>query len=130
MADRIDYFRMMLADNYLMQVPVFLWFVAVLISVFYCFRVFRPQIIKEKYDDNVFFFGDAVSKFGDIEGYIENVNRVVKDKPTLYRQLAQQLHVESTIITTKFKNVQKGIQFFGLSIALIIVSVVGLILIQ
>lgn len=45
-----------------------LWFCCIAVSVYHSVRCFMPRI-EDKYDKNVFFFGDVISKFGDIKHF-------------------------------------------------------------
>ncbi|MFK7781695.1 Pycsar system effector family protein [Psychroserpens sp.] len=123
-ADRMDYFKGLFDENPLIIVFTALWIISALISIFFAFKCFKPIIINLKYDDNVFFFGDVVSKFGSIEAYVKRVFEVNEDKIELFDQLAQQMHVESTIVATKFKNVQNAIKFFMFSVLFIVLTII------
>ena len=122
--DRMEYFKILFDQNPLILVLTTLWIVSALISIFYAFKCFKPIIINLKYDDNVFFFGDVVSKFNSIEEYVTRVFEVNEDRFELFDQLAQQIHVESTIVATKFKNVQNAIRFFMLSVLFILATLI------
>ena len=123
-ADRMDYFKLLFDENPLIIVFTTLWIISALISIVFAFKCFKPIIISLKYDDNVFFFGDVVSKYNSIEDYVNRVFEVNEDKVELFEQLAQQMHVESTIVATKFKNVQNAIKFFMFSVLFIIVTLI------
>jgi len=123
-ADRMDYFKVLFDENPLILIIVILWIVSTLISIFFAFKCFKPIIINLKYDDNVFFFGDVISKFKSVDDYVDRVIDVGEDKLELFVQLAQQMHVESTIVATKFKNVQNAIKFFMFSVLFIVVALI------
>jgi hypothetical protein len=82
-----------------------------------------------KYDDNVFFFGDIVSRFGDAKEYSAKLKEVCKDENEFISQLAEQIHAESNIIGIKFKYVQKSIKFLAYSF-IFVVLIIGLWLIK
>ena len=96
---------------------------SVLISIYFCFKCFRPRI-ELKYDKNVFFFRNAVNDFDDSEEYSKKLIEVCNDEEQLFKQLSEQIHVESKIIDQKFKSVNKSIQFFALSFALIVLMLI------
>lgn len=119
--DRMEQIEVVFQKSNIFIVLCLLWIICVLISIYQCFKCFKPQFEK-KYDSNVLFFRDAVYAFGDIEGYTETVLRVFGSEEEFYRQLAQQIHVESKIIDEKFKSVQKAINYFALSFLFIVIT--------
>ena len=66
--DRFEQLEVFLNSSPVFIVLTFLWFTSVVLSVFYCFKCFKPQI-ELKYKKNVFFFGDAAKAFGTVEEY-------------------------------------------------------------
>ena len=121
--DRLESFKYIFDENIIFIVFLFIWILFVLISVFFCFKCFRPRI-EMKYDDNVFFFKDAVSKFGSVEQYTEKLLQVCGSEELLYTQLSQQIHAESKIINQKFKCVSSSIKYFGLSFIIVIITII------
>ena len=119
--DRMEQLQPVFESSNVFIVLCMLWIVCVLISIFHCFMCFKPQIEK-KYDKNVLFFQDATHAFGDIEQYTDTVLRVFGSEEEFYRQLAQQIHVESKIITEKFRSVQKAINYFALSFLFVVLT--------
>ncbi|MFC4722188.1 Pycsar system effector family protein [Geojedonia litorea] len=120
LADRIQNFKSYFVDSQLLMILAGIWLVLVLTSIFYCFKCFRPQM-EFKYNKNVFFFGDAVSKFGNTEDYTKQLMKVCGNKDELFQQLSEQIHAESKIITGKFQSVHNSIKFFGLSFLMLII---------
>jgi hypothetical protein len=106
----------------IMVISVF-WIISVLISIYYCFRCFKPQI-EVKYDKNVFFFSNAVHEFGDIKEYTKTLIEICGSEEELYSQLSEQIFIECKIIDEKFKSVNKAIKFFGLSFIFIIIMLI------
>ena len=118
--DRIEQFQPVIQSSKVFVVISFLWMACVLVSIFYCFKCFKPQI-ELKYEKNVFFFRDAVYGFGDVKKYTKKLMEVC-DSDEIYEQLSQQIHIESKIIDQKFICVHKSIKFFGLSFVFVIVA--------
>jgi len=118
--DRIEQFQPVIESSKVFVVIAFLWMACVLVSIFYCFKCFKPQI-ELKYDKNVFFFRDAVYGFGDVKAYTKKLMEVC-DSEEIYKQLSQQIHIESKIIDQKFISVHKSIKFFGLSFIFVIIA--------
>ncbi len=126
-ADRLEHFSQIFKGNILLIILAVLWIATVLISIFYCFKCFRPRI-ELKYDKNVFFFRDAVNRFGDIKDYTKEIMKIVGSEEQLFKQLSEQIHVESKIIDQKFKSVNQSIKYFGISfIFIILILLVSLI---
>lgn len=113
-ADRLDMFQPSFQNNGWFAAFTALWLLCVLVSTFYCFKCFMPRI-EMKYDDNVFFFLDAVKAFGTTEEYTKKLVEICGSEEALYYQLAQQIHAESKIIAEKFASVHRSLQFFALS---------------
>jgi hypothetical protein len=107
-------------------VIVILWLISTVLAMYYSINTFIPRIEK-KYEPNLFFFGDIITKFGDIKEYSETFLNAVVDREKIYDQLGQQIYINAKITATKFKNVNNSIKFLVYSIillALIIVTVV------
>ena len=111
--DRIEQFEPVIQSSKVFVAISFLWMACVLVSIYYCFKCFKPQI-ELKYKKNVFFFRDAVYGFGDVKAFTKRLTEVC-DSDDIYEQLSHQIHIESKIIDQKFICVHKSIKFFGLS---------------
>lgn len=119
--DRIEDFQPLFEISWLFVILSFLWMACVLVSIYYCFKCFKPQI-ELNYDKNVFFFRDAIRAFGDTKQYTKKLMEVCGSEQEIYEQLSQQIHIESKIIDQKFICVQKSIKFFGLSFIFVILT--------
>ncbi len=99
-----------------------LWFCCIVISIYFSIRCFIPRI-EAKYDKNLFFFKDVISKFGSIKEFSKTFYKVSLDEKELFDQLGQQIFVISKIAAIKFKSVQRSLQFlaFGLLVLLLII---------
>lgn len=122
-AERLERFSELFKGSSLLTVLSILWLSSVLISIYFCFRCFKPQI-ELKYDKNVFFFKNAAEEFGDVKEFNKRLIEIVSDEDKLSEQLSEQIHVESKIITQKFISVQKSIRYFGVSFGFIILILV------
>ncbi|WP_297764465.1 Pycsar system effector family protein [uncultured Muriicola sp.] len=126
-AERLDFFEPMFQGNWLFTAFTGIWLLCVLTSVYYCFKCFMPRM-ELKYDDNVFFFRDAVKAFGNSDEYTKRLIDICGSEEELYTQLAEQIHAESKIIANKFGSVQKSLRFFALSFIFAILSlIIGII---
>ena len=118
--DRIGQFQPVIQSSKVFVVLAFLWMGCVLVSIFYCFKCFKPQI-ELKYKKNVFFFRAAVYAFGDVDAFSKKIMDVCSSED-IYEQLSQQIHIESKIIDQKFICVRKSIKYFGLSFIFVLAS--------
>lgn len=118
--DRIEQFQPVIESSKVFVVISFLWMACVLVSIYYCFKCFKPQI-EMKYEKNVFFFRDAIYAFGDVKSYTKRLMEICEGEE-IYEQLSQQIHIESKIIDQKFICVHKSIKFFGLSFIFVIMA--------
>jgi len=122
-ADRLEHFSEILKGNPILIGLAVLWISSVLISIYFCFKCFRPRI-ELKYDKNVFFFRNVVDEFSDSKEYSKKLIEVCSDEDQLFKQLSEQIHVESKIIDQKFRNVNKSIRFFAISFVFIILMLI------
>jgi len=120
--DRLEEFKHIIEGDILLFITIICWIITVMISIFYCFLCFRPRI-EMKYSKNVFFFRDAVNKFGNLENYTKTLIETCGSTEKLYEQLSEQIHAESKIINEKFKSVSTSIKFFGISFVFVILIV-------
>lgn len=120
--DKIEQFRPLFESSKIIIALAVFWIICVLISIYYCFKCFRPQI-ELKYGKNVFFFRDAVYSFGDIKEYTKKLKEICANEDELFEHLAQQIHVESKIIDQKFICVNNSIRFFGLSFIFVMMAI-------
>lgn len=99
------------------------WFLCTVISIAYCIRCFIPKI-EAKYDKNIFFFGDVITKFGSIKEFSKTFYRISLDEEELFDQLGQQIYIISKIAALKFKYVNRALRFLVMGMALLLVIVV------
>ena len=107
----------------ILYVLLVLWFLCTVTSIFFSIRCFMPRI-EGKYDKNVFFFGDVISKFGTIKEFSQTFYKISLNEKELFDQLGQQIFVISKIASQKFKYVNRSLQFlaFGLLILLAVLA--------
>lgn len=78
-------------------------------SIYYSFRCFLPQI-ETKFDQNMFFFHDVITKYGDIHKFAERFHELLEDDQRLYAQLGEQIYVNSLIADKKFSDVNNSVR--------------------
>jgi hypothetical protein len=126
--DKLELIKPIFDENILYFILASIWILLVIFSLYFSIKCFIPRL-ELKYDDNVFFFGDIVSRFGDAKEYSAKLKEVCKDENEFISQLAEQIHAESNIIGIKFKYVQKSIKFLAYSF-IFVVLIIGLWLIK
>ena len=104
------------AEHFVLYVLAALWFAATAISIFYSVRCFIPRI-EGKFSPNVFFFGDVISKFGDVKEFSKIFSEVSLDEKELFEQLGEQIYIISKIAAWKFRNVKRSITFLAIGLA-------------
>ncbi|MFY9242107.1 MAG: Pycsar system effector family protein [Polaribacter sp.] len=109
------------------HVIAILWLISTMISMFHSVRTFIPRIEK-KYEPNVFFFGDVISKYGDIKEFSKTLLETSIDKSKLYDQLGQQIYINAKITAAKFKNVNTSLKYLLISLGLLLILVIEHIL--
>lgn len=127
--DRLGIFQEAFNNNSILIILACLWIICVLISIYFCFKCFMPRI-DSKNKKNVFFFKDAVYRFGSIEEYSKKLMDICNSKEEFFVMLSEQIYIESKIIDRKFDSVQKSIRFFALSFIFVILMLVIWIIIM
>lgn len=107
-------------SHYFLYVLLGLWFILTVSSIFFSIRCFMPRI-EGKYDKNIFFFNDVISKYGDIREFSKSFYKISLDQEELFHQLGQQIFINSKIAATKFKFVNRSIRMLALSLLSIFV---------
>jgi len=116
------------ANDLLFYVLLGLWFCCTAASIFYSVRCFMPKI-EGNYDKNIFFFGDVISKFGNIKQFSKTFYSVSLDEDQLFEQLGEQIYIISKIAAWKFRNVKRAILLLALGLLLLLIVVVYYILV-
>ena len=106
-----------------------IWFIATLISIYFSVRCFMPRI-EGKYEKNIFFFGDVISKFGDVKQFAKTFHTISCDEDQLFDQLGQQIFIISKIASLKFGYVNKALRFLALALFLLLVVVASYMIVS
>lgn len=117
-----------LSGQVFLYVLVGLWFSCTLLSVYFSIRSFIPRI-ESKYDANVFFFGDIITKYGSINEFSKTFYSISEDREQRYDQLGQQIYINAKIAARKFKNVNMSLRFLALGLILLLVIISNYLLI-
>lgn len=104
------------------------WFMCTGLSIYFSIRCFMPRI-ESKYDRNMFFFGDIVSKFGDVKQFSKTFYETSLDEEELFDQLGQQIFIISKIASYKFRNVNRSLTFLAIGLLLLLGAVVSFMII-
>ncbi|MBT8322125.1 MAG: ABC transporter ATP-binding protein, partial [Eudoraea sp.] len=103
--------------------PLGLWVLCTATSIYYSIRCFMPRM-ETKFDKNVFFFKDVISKFGSIRQFSKTFYKISLNEEELFDQLGQQIYINSKIADIKFKSVNRSIYYLATS--LILLFIVGI----
>ncbi|MBX2846203.1 MAG: hypothetical protein KTR13_08305 [Saprospiraceae bacterium] len=110
-------------SNTVFSVLSMIWFVLVGASIFFSVRCFMPRL-ETQFDENVFFFKDIISKYGDIHSYSQKLYEVSTEEEELFRQLGHQIYINSKIASLKFENVKRSLYCLAWSFAVIMVFLI------
>ena len=101
----------------------FLTAISILASVVISFMVVSPYLVKN-ITPSLMYFGDIQANFKNHQDYYQALKATFSDSDKIDEQLAQQIHVNSIIAWRKFTLVGRSIQFFYVSLFLLLVNLV------
>lgn len=99
------------------------WAICVIISIYYSILCFIPKI-EDKYDPNIFFFGDIISKFGTIREFSQTFYNISLTEEELFDHLGQQIFINSKISAYKFKCVNYAIRFLAIGLITLFLAII------
>ena len=111
-----------LSGSVILYILLGAWFICCMISIYFSIRSFIPRI-ESKYDPNVFFFSDIITKFGDIKEFSDTFYNTSLNDEERYQQLGQQIFINAKIAAIKFKNVNLSFRFMAIGLALLLMLV-------
>ncbi len=117
-----SFFKIVNCDVF-MYVLLVLLFCTTVVSIFFSIRCFIPKI-EQSYDNNIFFFGDVITKFGTIKEFAKTFYKVSLNEEQLFEQMGEQIYIISKIAAWKFDNVKRSIRFLAIGLVLLLVTVV------
>ncbi len=91
------------------------------ISIYFAFNAVNPRL-KNPTSTSIVYFGDIHKKFSTPEEYYEFGQKRFQDPDEVFRDLSDQVYVNSTIAYKKFFNVSWALRFFVLSIMTFLVA--------
>ncbi|MFS4417102.1 Pycsar system effector family protein [Maribacter sp. 2307ULW6-5] len=111
------------SGHLLLYVLLGIWFICIVTSIYFSVRCFMPRI-EGKYDKNIFFFGDVISKFGNIKEFSKTFYNISLKEEELFDQLGQQIFIISKIAAKKFKYVNLSLRFLALGLLTLLIIVI------
>jgi len=109
------------ATNYpILYVLLILWFIFTAASIYFSIRCFMPHI-EAKFNKNIFFFKDVISKYGSIKEFSKTFYHISLNEVELFDQLGQQIFINSKIAAIKFKNVNRSIRLLAVELAILFI---------
>lgn len=124
---KIDTTMEYISYDIIMYLLLAAWFITTVLSVYHSVRSFIPRI-ESKFDKNVFFFGDVVSKFGNVDEFTQEFYDTSLDIERRYEQLGQQIYIHSKIAGAKFKNVNTSLRYLAYGLVLLFIIIVTSVL--
>ncbi len=112
------------STHFFLYILLGLWLLATVASIYYSIRCFMPRI-EAKFDKNIFFFGDVITKYGSIKEFSKIFYRISLNEEELFDQLGQQIFINSKIAASKFKNVNRSIRLLAVGLLLFFVIIVS-----
>lgn len=109
-------------NDFLLYVLLGLWFTCTAFSIYFCIRCFMPRI-EEKYDKNIFFFKDVISKFGTIKEFSKTFYKISLNEEEVFDHMGQQIYIISKITSEKFKNVKRALQCLAIGMVTLLVTI-------
>ena len=113
----------------LIYVPLALWIICTVGSIYFSIRCFMPRM-ETKFDKNIFFFQDVITKYGSIKEFSKTFYNISLDEVELFDQLGQQIYINSKIAAMKFKSVNKSIYLLALGLFFLFVIAVWYLIIN
>lgn len=101
----------------------FMTAVSILASVVISFMVVRPFMVKNT-PPSLMYFGNIQANYKNHQDYYQALKETFSDSDKIDEQLAQQIHINSIIAWRKFTMVGRSIQFFYVSLFLLLVNLV------
>lgn len=108
-------------NNIFIYILIGLWFCCIVISIYNSIRCFIPRF-EAKFDKNIFFFRDVISKFGTIDEFSKTFFEISKDEDKLFQQLGHQIFIISKIANVKFKYVHLSLRFLAASLVVLLIT--------
>jgi len=110
-------------NTWLLYSLIIAWVICTIISIYYCIRCFIPKI-EDKYDRNIFFFGDIISKFGTIREFSQTFYNISLTEEELFDHLGQQIFINSKISAYKFRCVNYAIRFLAIGLGILFLAII------
>lgn len=110
-------------NSWLLYVLLISWVICTVISVYYCIRCFIPKI-EDTYDRNILFFGDIITKFGNIREFSQTFYNISLTEEELFNHLGQQIFINSKISAFKFKCVNHAIKFLAIGLVILFLAII------
>ncbi len=120
---KIDLILSQGSQQFMLYILMGFWFLSTVVSIYYSIRCFMP-FIEGKFEKNVFFFADVITKFGTINDFSKTFYKLSLKEEELFDQLGQQIFIISKIADQKFRYVNKSLRFLAIGLLLFLLVVV------
>ena len=105
------------------------WFLCTATSIYFSVRCFMPRI-EAKYEKNIFFFGDVITKFGNVKEFAKTFHTISCDEDQIFDQLGQQIFIISKIAAYKFSNVNKALRYLAIGLLLLLIVIASYMIVS
>jgi hypothetical protein len=110
-------------NQIILYILLAIWSCCTVASIYFSIRCFIPRI-EAKYDKNIFFFRDVISKFGGINEFSKTFYQISKDEDQLFGHLGQQIFIISKIAAKKFTFVNRSLKFLALGLLFLLLIII------
>ncbi len=117
----VDVWVEIMQGSTLKQVLLIITGVFSVISIYFAFNTVNPRL-KNPTSTSIIFFGDIHKKFNTPEEYFEFGQKRFQNLDDVFRDLSDQVYVNSTIAYKKFFNVSWALRFFVMSIMTFLIA--------
>lgn len=93
-----------------------------LISIYFAFNCINPRLTNLN-PNSIIYFGHIKEKYNSFEDYFKATEGILDNESDFSKQIAEQIHVNSTIAWKKYFNVTWSIRFFIISIIVLLVTI-------
>lgn len=108
-------------NNILIYILLVLWFGCIVVSIYFSIRCFIPRF-EAKFDKNIFFFRDVITKFGDVDEFSKTFFEISKDEDQIFHQLGHQIYIVSKIANVKFRYVHLSLRFLAAGLVVLLIA--------
>ncbi|WP_306641044.1 Pycsar system effector family protein [Sanyastnella coralliicola] len=93
------------------------------LSIVYCFKAINPRL-KNDNPNSLIYFGHIQEKFSNSKDYHEELSKALNATNKFEQHLSEQIHTNSKIAWSKFKNISIAIRLFVATLGVLILELI------